>query len=220
MSNFLRKIIWVVFTIPFIYLAIIWNKMPEKVATHFNINGIPDKYGDKDEFILMIAILTVVNIVIYLILTNVYKIDPKKYAADNKSRLQKIAFTVTIFIVLVSCFAVYAGISGSLKLNIRYMFSLMGFFWAIIGNYMHNIRPNYFAGFRLPWTLESEDNWKKTHALAGKLWFTGGLAIAFICLVLPMGWVIPVFFVILTIMTCIPIIYSFSLYKKQKKNAS
>ena len=28
---------------------------------------------------------------------------------------------------------------------------------------------------RTPWTLEDEDNWRKTHHLASKIWFIGGL---------------------------------------------
>ncbi|MDQ2752120.1 MAG: SdpI family protein, partial [Bacteroidota bacterium] len=35
-----------------------------------------------------------------------------------------------------------------------------------MGNNFYNIKPNYFAGYRLPWTLESEENWRKTHHLA------------------------------------------------------
>jgi uncharacterized membrane protein len=217
MNNFLKKIIWFVFVIPAIYLVFVWNRMPDQVATHFNINGTPDKYGNKDQFVFGIGILTVVNILIYLLLTNVYSIDPKKYTAENKDRLTKIAFTVTAFMVFVSCIVINAGIAGSFKLNIRYVFSSMGFFWAIIGNYMHNIKPNYFAGFRLPWTLKNEDNWKKTHALGGKLWFGGGLAIAAICLLVPIKWVTPLFFIVLTIMMGIPVVYSFGLYKLQKK---
>ena len=40
---------------------------------------------------------------------------------------------------------------------------------------MPNLRKNYIIGIRLPWTLESEDNWNRTHAFAGKLWVRGSL---------------------------------------------
>jgi uncharacterized membrane protein len=53
----------------------------------------------------------------------------------------------------------------------------MGAFFAVLGNYMHSIKPNYFVGFRTPWTLESEDNWRKTHQLVSKVWVPGGLLI-------------------------------------------
>ena len=33
---------------------------------------------------------------------------------------------------------------------------------------MHSIKPNYFVGMRLPWTLESEANWRSTHQFASR----------------------------------------------------
>lgn len=32
---------------PFVYFAIIWNTLPEKVPTHWNYKGEIDKRGDK-----------------------------------------------------------------------------------------------------------------------------------------------------------------------------
>jgi immunity protein, SdpI family len=81
---------------------------------------------------------------------------------------------------------------------------------------MHNIKPNYFAGFRLPWTLENADNWRKTHLLGGKLWFVGGLLIAVICLILPPAASMVAFYSIMTVVVIIPAVYSYRLYKKQK----
>jgi len=96
------------------------------------------------------------------------------------------------------------------------MLSLSGLLFAIMGNYMSTIKPNYFAGIRLPWTLENADNWKKTHALAGRIWFGGGLLLAIICLFLPPAVAFVAFFISLTLMILIPCIYSYNLYKKQK----
>jgi uncharacterized membrane protein len=46
---------------------------------------------------------------------------------------------------------------------------------AIMGNYLGNLRPNYFAGIRTPWTLESPETWRATHRLGGRLMFFGSL---------------------------------------------
>ena len=40
---------------------------------------------------------------------------------------------------------------------------------------MPKLKVNHTVGIRLPWTLQSEDNWHKTHRLVGKLWVLGGL---------------------------------------------
>ncbi|MDP9040747.1 MAG: SdpI family protein, partial [Bacteroidota bacterium] len=102
------------------------------------------------------------------------------------------------------------------KFSSRFILAGAGLLFAFIGNYMHNIKPNYFAGFRLPWTLENEENWKKTHALAGKLWFVGGIFISVICLLLPPKPSIAAFYTIMIVITLIPCVYSYRLYRKQK----
>ncbi|MBC7873500.1 MAG: SdpI family protein, partial [Ferruginibacter sp.] len=81
---------------------------------------------------------------------------------------------------------------------------------------MHNIKPNYFAGFRIKWTLNNEENWKKTHLLGGKLWFVGGLLLAIVCLFSRENVVIFIFMFVTLVITIIPFIYSYGIYKKQK----
>jgi uncharacterized membrane protein len=65
------------------------------------------------------------------------------------------------------------------------MLPLMGLLFSVLGNYMHSIKPNYFVGFRTPWTLENEDNWRKTHQLMARIWVPGGLLITIGTLLLP-----------------------------------
>ncbi len=213
---FLKRIVWVIILIPAAYLAISWNNLPETVAMHFDLKGNPDRFGRKNELITMSIILIVMNAIVYLILTNIYRIDPKRYAAENKSRLYRIGFAVSVFMSGVLCLIIYSGTHGNIKFSTRLILAGIGLLFAFIGNYMHNIKPNYFAGFRLPWTLENEDNWRKTHLLGGKLWFVGGLVIAVICLILPPVASMVAFFTIMFVVVIIPAIYSYRLYKKQK----
>jgi uncharacterized membrane protein len=97
------------------------------------------------------------------------------------------------------------------------LFCGLSLFLAYLGNLMHSIKPNYFAGFRIPWTLENEDNWKKTHRLASKIWFAGGIILAVISLLLPVKLVIIVFLVAVLIMSIIPVVYSYRLFKSSSK---
>jgi uncharacterized membrane protein len=216
MDTFLKRIVWVIMVIPAIYLAVVWNNLPETIAMHFDLKGNPDRFGSKKELLTMSIILIVANTVVYIILTNIYRIDPKRYAAENKGRLYRIGFALSVFISAVLCLIIYSSSHGNIKFSTRLMLAGIGLLFAFIGNYMHNIKPNYFAGFRLPWTLENEDNWRKTHLLGGKLWFVAGLLIAVICLILPPAASMIAFFTIMIIVVLIPAIYSYRLYRKQK----
>src|SRR6187200_756263 len=182
MDKFMKNIVWLFIIAPAIYLAITWNTLPETIAMHFNLKGDIDRYGSKNELTTMIMILIAVNAVVYLLLPQVYRIDPKRYAAENKNRLHRIAFAVSVFIAAVLCLLLYNSVHENIKSSGRFIMAGVGLLFAIIGNYMHTIKPNYFAGIRLPWTLNDDENWRKTHLLGGKLMFAGGLLIAVISL--------------------------------------
>jgi len=216
MDKFLKRVIWLFIIGPAIYLAIVWKSIPEIIAMHFNLNGEPDRYGNKNELITMTLILTVVNVAVYLLLPQVYRIDPKRYAEENKSRLHRIAFAVSVFIAAVLCLLIYTSVHENIKISGRFIVAGVGLLLAIVGNYMYNIKPNYFAGIRLPWTLSNDENWRKTHLLGGKLMFAGGLLIAVISLFTSFLLSMIILFAIMSSVILITCIYSYNMYKRLK----
>lgn len=217
MNKYFKWLIWLVALVPAIYLATRWNSLPETVAIHFDLKGNPDRYGSKTDLLLLVGFFSLMTVGVYFLLSNIYKIDPKRYAAENKERLQRMGFAVGIFLAAVCCVIIYSTVKGSIEFGLRYIFAGVGLLFSLIGNYMHNIKPNYFAGLRMPWTLNNEDNWRKTHLLAGKLWFAGGLLIAILCMLLPDTFSIIIFFTLIMILVIIPAVYSYRLYKKNKE---
>ena len=208
---------FVVTAVPWIYLAMIWNKLPEVIPTHFGINGTPDKFGERSEVLAAPAIMTTVGLLMYFILRNIYKIDPrKKYAAGNAGLLGKIASVTLIFLSAVAVLIIYWTLHGKV-VGGNFLFCGISLFMAYIGNVFHSVKPNYFAGFRLPWTLENEDNWRKTHQLASKLWFTGGLILALATLVTGPKTAFFIFMTGILILVLVPVAYSYNLYKNGNK---
>ena len=218
MDKFLKRIIWLFIIAPATYLAIVWNTVPNTVPLHANLKGVVDRYGSKNELITMTVILTVVNLLVYLLLPQLYRIDPRRYAPENKSRLQRIAFAVTLFLAAVLCMLIYSSIHEDMAFKGRFVLPGVGLLIAVVGNYIYNIKPNYFAGIRLPWTLDNNENWRKTHLLGGKLMFAGGLLIAIISLFTSFPLSMIILFAILSLMILITCIYSYNLYKKEMSN--
>ena len=167
--------------------------------------------------IAMVAILTFLTVFTYLLVANIYRMDPKKLAAVNKERLERIAFAVAIFLSAIQCMIIYVAIGGSMEGTMGMIFAGVGLLFAIIGNYLPNLKPNYFAGLRLPWTLEDPDNWRKTHQFAGKIWFAGGIILAIACLFTRQGTTLIVFAIVTAILVIIPTVYSYRLFKKNKQ---
>jgi uncharacterized membrane protein len=218
MDKLLKVVIWPVVLAPLIYLAVVGNDLPERLPVHFNLKGEADRYGGKTEFFLTSAGMTVLAILIYLFLPLIYKIDPKRTAGENKLRLPRLAFTIAFFISLLNCFMINSAETGNTKINGSLFAAGMGLLWCLLGNYMYNIKSNYFIGIRLPWTLHDENNWKQTHRLAGKLWFGGGLLIILTAFVLPQTIIIYLLISITLLIILIPVIYSYSYFRKQKIN--
>ena len=85
----------------------------------------------------------------------------------------------------------------------RIVCSILGIMFIIIGNYLPKCRRNGVVGIKIPWTLSSDENWDKTHRLAGFVWIVCGAA------AIVGGWTKPVVAIVaLVAMILLPVVYS------------
>lgn len=201
--------------LPFIYLAYIWNQLPERVPMHWNIKGEIDRYGEKMELIIIPILLPLLVYIIFLVIP---KIDPKNKLNKMGNKLQTIKVLLTTFMSILALFIIYSAKNESFT-NPNYIVLSIGVLYIILGNYFKTIKANYFIGIRTPWTLENETVWKKTHKLGGKLWFVGGIIVVLTSLILDKEPNVTVFLIITGIITIIPIVYSYIIFKKEKKTS-
>ncbi len=208
---------FLILSVPWIYLSLIWKGLPQTIPTHFGINGKPDAFGNKTEVLLAPVIMTVIGLLMYFLVKNIYRIDPKKkYSQGTSAALSRIATGIVVLLSAVAVFILYWTVEGKVE-GVSIFFFSVSLFFAYLGNLMHSIKPNYFVGFRIPWTLENEENWRKTHQLASKIWFTGGLLLALLSLLLDIKPLLIVFFVGIFLMVIIPIISSYRLYRSSNQ---
>lgn len=191
--------------IPVLAGLLLWNSLPSKIAVHFGMNGTADGWAGKTFVVLIFpVILAVVHLFTCMVVLN----DPKKENIGNK--LLYICFATVPVISCVCLFSIYALALGN-KINISMISNiLIGILFIIIGNYMTKNHQNYTVGIKLPWTLNSEENWNKTHRMASKLWMAGGIVLIMAGFT-NINWLIIVDIIVVTF---IPIVYSFILYKK------
>ncbi|RVU25978.1 DUF1648 domain-containing protein [Sandaracinomonas limnophila] len=211
----MRYLILLLLLIPFAYAYYIFPDLPEQIPTHFGIEGKPDAWGPKSSIYVAPTILSAVGCAIFILFQNLIRFDPKiEKSSPNAKIFQEISIGLVVFMGILSFFIVYASANPGIKIE-KFLFPLIGLAFSMFGRYMPKIGPNYFAGFRLPWTLESPENWKMTHLLAGKLWFYGGMAQAIMCYFLTGIGPIIVFLGITAIIVIIPIAYSYKIYKSK-----
>lgn len=204
--------LWCIILLPFIYLAYIWNGLPESIPIHWNASGEIDGYGNKNSLILVPILLPLLT---YIILSIVPKIDPKKKIDNMGNKYNTITFIITLFMSVLALFILYSSKSQTLT-NPNIIFILLGLLFAVLGNFMKTFKPNYFIGIRTPWTLESETVWKKTHILGGKIWLIGGLLLVCFSVIFNKQLNATLFVITTVMMTLIPTIYSYLEFKKQE----
>jgi uncharacterized membrane protein len=162
--------------VPLFYLGFQWNHIPEIVPLHFDIDMNPNRFGAKTELLWIVIAISCVSILLTLLFKYLPKLDTKGNLKNQKGHLESIALGTSIFMAIISFFIVQSSISEGKSSIINYIPMILLFFMAFLGNYLINIKRNHFIGIRLPWTMESESVWKKTHQFAGKLLFFSSLA--------------------------------------------
>ncbi len=201
-----RELLLILLTIiPIAYLLFNWNTLPEQMPIHFDFDGEPNGYGSKMVYLIL-------PLGLYLLMLVLPFIDPRKSNYEIFSdTYYKLRIILTVFIGTIDTVIIYNSLHGIEKMGLVIPILVMLIF-TLLGNYMGNIRPNYFVGIKVPWTLNNDAVWIRTHKFAGKLWFWGGL-IGIVTLFLVKNSTF-VMLPIILIITVAPIVYSYIIYQK------
>ena len=94
--------------------------------------------------------------------------------------------------------------------------SLVGVVFIVIGNYLPKCKQSYTMGIKLPWTLNDEENWNRTHRLGGKLWVVCGLVVI-LSMFLPNKFMVAIFLSVVAVAVFVPTVYSYLLFREKEK---
>lgn len=201
-----ESVISVIFSILLFALVnlLFYKKMPETLPTHWGFNNKIDGYSSKFTTLITTPLLLIfLNIFSCFMLDN----DPKN---KDKNNFVITIGKATIPLVMLITFVISVFYGLGKEINVMVIISIfVGFLLILIGNYLPKTKRNYTVGIKLPWTLNSDENWNKTHRLAGYFFILGGIFFLFT------PFIGNEYLIFLTIMIIgiIPAIYSFYLYK-------
>ena len=194
--------------LPSLVGCVFWNQLPEEIPTHFNLLSQADGYNHKMSAIF--GLPTLMLLMHWLLLFIMIK-DPK--SSNISSKIQVLIYWIIPFVSCLSMISIYGESLGYSMMSGLLAQIFMGVVMIVIGNYLPKTHRNYIIGIRLPWTLENDENWRKTHRLAGKIWVFGGLLLFLNSFVqLYVYWV---FFLTLFFVVIIPSVYSYQLSKSE-----
>jgi uncharacterized membrane protein len=205
-------IILAIILLSFIIGISIYPYMPEKLASHWNSQGMVDGFMSR---FWAIFIMPIISIIVFLLFVLIPRIDPLK------ANIEKFRKYYDIFIVLIALFFLYIyllTIFWNLGVRfemIRLMMPAIGLLFFYAGILISNAKRNWSIGIRTPWTLSSEKVWAKTHQVGGKLFKIAGL-IALLGIIFPEYaiWLVLAPIMLAAVYTSV---YSYFVYKKEKK---
>ena len=192
---------------PILWGLIIWSQLPNQISIHFNAAGQANNFQSK---VLAVFGLPVFLLLVHLFVIFVIRCDPKNSAMNEK--MVRVIYWLTPIVSLSISYLIYSKALDSTTNPSVFVSVLLGLIFVIMGNYMPKLKVNHTVGIRLPWTLNSEENWHKTHRLAGKLWVLGGLILL---LEAGLQFAVPyVMGIVILTIVLIPILYSYQLSRK------
>jgi len=205
-------IVLIIILIVFALDIYLYPQMPEKMASHWNIQGQVDGYMSKFWGLFLMPIISVGLFILFVLIP---RIDPLK---ENIAKFRKYFDNFVVLIILFLLYLYFLTILWNLgkRFNmIQVLAPAFGILFYYAGILIEHAKRNWFIGIRTPWTLSNEKVWQKTHEIGGR-WFKIAGLITLLGVLLPSY---AIFFVLLPIIlvAVYTIIYSYFEYQKEVK---
>jgi len=224
MSNTLRSLNHLLVILTFAASIWAWINLPEleRYPIHWNAAGEADGFSSKWGVFFVLSIFPLTAISTHLFLWFLPKIQSVREAVEKSGIVYDITWHCCLWLYLVMN-GVIASIYMSLlkgdatsfdsDLMMRVMPVALGLLYIVLGNVMGKARQNKYVGVKTPWTLKSKSTWDATHRVTAWLWVGGGLAMLLIPFVLSGAPSVYASIGLVTIISIMPIIYSYLFYQ-------
>ncbi len=193
--------------LPMVAGILLWDRLPAQIPIHWNTAGEVDNQASKAVAVFALPLLM---LAIQWVCTIATGADPKS-KNHSERMLQMMLWIIPLLSTVLNAVTYAVALGKELRINLIVSL-LLGLLFTVIGNYMPKCKQNYTIGIKLPWTLESEENWNKTHRFAGWVWMLGGL------LVMLTGFFdgTRFFMAVMLVIVLAPTVYSYILHLKKK----
>ena len=195
----------IIILLPVVAGLLLWDQLSEQMPTHWNAAGEIDGWGSKA---FVIFGLTGFMLAAQWLCVLGTCADPKKQNHPEKV-LHLVLWIIPVLTVVLQTMAYAVALGKEVRIEVVTPI-MIGLILTIVGNYMPKCKQNYTIGIKIPWTLNSEENWNRTHRLAGWIWTFGGIVVMLTGFFGGFWVFLPIVF----IMVLAPIIYSYILYRR------
>lgn len=194
--------------------AVLWDKLPDQMASHWNANDEVDGYMPKIWGVFLMPMVTLGMFGLFILLPN---IDPLKANIEQFRSIFNlfIVFIVTFMLYVHALTIVWSLGYQTFKMSAA-MLPFLGVLFIFIGYLLRQAKRNFFIGIRTPWTLSSDSVWDKTHRLGSVLFMLSGV-LSIVGSFLGGMTAFWMLFIPLIGSTLVLIVYSYILYRNETK---
>ena len=210
-----KRVSAMVIVVGFLLGLVLSGQLPSRIPIHWGLGGTVDGYADP---VLAVWLLPAIALGLFLILSNLRRLDPMRANyVQFEGTIGRFTLAIIIFLMALHILILINGLGWDVNVP-RILLVLVGILFASLGNELGRLRPNSFAGIRVPWTLTNEDVWRQSHRVGGRIMVLSGLVIALMSLVAPLTILFWVILLVTFAMTAGMIGYSYY-YALQKRQA-
>lgn len=198
--------------VPGAYQWAVWPSLPAQVPTHFH-NEQANGFTSRGHLWLLTLALP---LGVALLMAALPYLDPKRRLDGRNANYLKLRLALVGLVSGLACLCLYVAVHPGTSPG-RGLAVMLGGFFALMGNYLTTVQPNYFVGIRTPWTLESPTVWARTHRVGGALFFVAGLLLAGLALVLPLAALHPLLLALVLGSSLFAYAYSYVAFRQEQR---
>jgi uncharacterized membrane protein len=194
--------------------GLVYNKLPEMAASHWDANGQVNGYLPRFWAAFLMPMISVGLLLLFLVIPS---IDPLKANIAKFRNYFNVFVTLIIVFMLLIHAVTLAWNLGYNQFNIGdAIIPAVGMIFIFAGVLMAKAKRNFFIGIRTPWTLSNDTVWDETHKLGSKLFIGAGIVSLLSAFFGEIGfWVM---FIVIMIAAIVPIVYSYILWRNITKS--
>ncbi len=169
--------------LPLVVTLLVLPGLPEEIPAHYGFSGEVDRWGSKYTALLFPAITLVFGGVMLLV---AWLSGRQEKAGTNNVRITLVSGILCL--VLFNVLTYYFLYTSAAQVTDIFAMAVdlgqvLGVFFGILlivcGNLMPKLRRNSLAGLRTPWSMSSEDAWKRSQRFGGiSFMLAGGITVA------------------------------------------
>ncbi|NNJ10162.1 DUF1648 domain-containing protein [Chloroflexales bacterium ZM16-3] len=209
-----QRSLYVVVAAMFVFSLVVMPFMPNPAPLHWNAVGEVDGYGSP---LLAVLLAPLIALAVVVLMPLLPRLDPRHENYANFAGSYRLIMTVLVlFFALLHVITIGAALGWPISIP-RAMMLGMGVMFALIGNELGRVQPNYFVGIRTPWTLADPEIWRRTHRMGGRMMAGAGALLVVMGLFAPVESTFVLGIGAILVASLGSVVYSYWIWRQQEK---